>query len=83
MLCSVTVAFDESVESPELEELTKKGTSNSSVCLTKMANDVTYRRLQQALDRIQQSASSLLVNILLGIRQRENLNQKNQKIFSP
>jgi hypothetical protein len=80
MLCSVTVAFDESVESPELEELTKK---SSSVCLTKMANDVTYRRLQQALDRIQQSASSLLVNILLGIRQRENLNQKNQKIFSP
>ena len=65
-MCSVTVAFEESVESLELDDL-----RSSAICLSKMANDVTYRRLLQALQRIQTTTScQLLSNILLGIRQR-------------
>jgi hypothetical protein len=62
------VAFEESWESLELEDH-----SSSSLSLTKMANDVTYRRLLRSLDRISSMGSHLLANILLGIRQRRLL----------
>jgi hypothetical protein len=61
----MVVAFEESWESLELEDH-----SSSSLSLTKMANDVTYRRLLRSLDRISSMGSHLLANILLGIRQR-------------
>jgi hypothetical protein len=61
----MVVAFEESWESLELEDH-----SSSSLSLTKMANDVTYRRLLRSLDRISNMGSHLLANILLGIRQR-------------
>jgi hypothetical protein len=64
----MVVAFEESWESLELEDH-----SSSSLSLTKMANDVTYRRLLRSLDRISSMGSQLLANILLGIRQRRLL----------
>ena len=67
VLCSMVVAFEESWESLELED------HSSSLSLTKMANDVTYRRLLRSLDRISSMGSHLLANILLGIRQRRLL----------
>ena len=57
------MAFEESWESLELED-------HSTLSLTKMANDVTYRRLLRSLERIASMNSQLLTNILLGIRQR-------------
>ncbi len=66
VLCSMVVAFEESWESLELED-------HSSLSLTKMANDVTYRRLLRSLERISSMGSQLLANILLGIRQRRLL----------
>jgi hypothetical protein len=62
----MVVAFEESWESLELED-------HSSLSLTKMANDVTYRRLLRSLERISSMGSQLLANILLGIRQRRLL----------
>ena len=61
----MVVAFDESWESLDLEDH-----HHSSLSLTKMANDVTYRRLLRSLDRISGMSCQLLANILLGIRQR-------------
>ncbi len=63
----MVVAFEESWESLELEDH-----SSGSLSLTKMANDVTYRRLLRSLDRISSMGSHLLANILLGIRQRRD-----------
>lgn len=57
---SVVVAFEESWESLELGE-------HATLSLTKLANDVTYRRLLRSLDRISAMSCQLIANILLGI----------------
>ena len=67
----MAVAFEESWESLELED-------HSTLSLTKMANDVTYRRLLRSLERIASMNSQLLTNILLGIRQRGILYTKEK-----